>query len=693
MGNYTFKRYTLLFTLSFLTLLSVNAQVNIAVIQSPYVLLLDETDGTIVDATFIDLTPLDPGTPKAIKQVGGELWITDQIRDRIDRFDLDGNYISSIGGQVVNGGLDNIKGLSVINDSEVWVTNAGTNNGAPGNSIVRFDFNGNNLGNFLTGSDSSFDIVDTGDGEVYISYIGTSSRIERRDYSGNVLGNVVGTGVVTFIQQINLTAADNVLAAVFSNTTSSGNNAGIYHFSSVNGSVLNYWANSGMRGVAELGNGQVVWTNSSGLSLLDPTTGISTLLSSGAGQYFGTITNVDCPTLALEAPTGNAIQEFCNSATVADLVATGSNIQWYEDELSVTPLNSSDVLIDNESYYATQTQFGCESETRLTVDVSIIVPPTPTGSTALTFCNAATVSDLTATGVDILWYENGVGGTALGGSVVLTDNTTYYASQTISGCESETRLGVTVTIDVTDAPVGDVEQTYCEADGATVADLMATGDNIQWYASSVGGTALDEITLLTDNTTYYASQTISGCESEMRLEVQVSIISPSTPSGDANQTVSVIDANDATLADLTIVPTNVLWYASESDAINGINPLPLSTVLSSGMTYYAVNEEEGCYSDPFAVTVTVEVTAGINENDLIDVQFYPNPTTGALTISHSTIISEVIIHDLLGQQVQSEQFNDSEVKMDLSPLPASTYFVDVILPNGVTKTLKVVKKN
>ena len=56
---------------------------------------MDVNTGDIVNPSFIDLTPLDPGTPKALIQVG-EIWISDQIRDRIDRFDLDGIHLGAI---------------------------------------------------------------------------------------------------------------------------------------------------------------------------------------------------------------------------------------------------------------------------------------------------------------------------------------------------------------------------------------------------------------------------------------------------------------------------------------------------------------------------------------------------------------------------------------------------------------------
>ena len=95
------------------------AQQRIAVLQEPFVVLLDPIDGSIIDPTFIDLSSLNPGTPKDLLQVENELWISDQLEDRIDRFDLTGVYLGAL-----TTGLDNIKGMDIVNQTEVWVTNS-----------------------------------------------------------------------------------------------------------------------------------------------------------------------------------------------------------------------------------------------------------------------------------------------------------------------------------------------------------------------------------------------------------------------------------------------------------------------------------------------------------------------------------------------------------------------------------------
>jgi hypothetical protein len=144
------------------------------------------------------------------------------------------------------------------------------------------------------------------------------------------------------------------------------------------------------------------------------------------------------------------------------------------------------------------------------------------------FCSATspTVASLTATGTAPQWYSASTGGTALSTSAALTNSTTYYASQTVDGCESVTRTPVVVTVNTnTSAPIGSATQTFCSSDSPTVNELSASGTAIQWYAASSGGSALATSTALVNGTHYYASQTTNSCESTTRLDVTASFIS------------------------------------------------------------------------------------------------------------------------------------------------------------------------
>ncbi|MCB9426181.1 MAG: hypothetical protein H6584_04035 [Flavobacteriales bacterium] len=144
------------------------------------------------------------------------------------------------------------------------------------------------------------------------------------------------------------------------------------------------------------------------------------------------------------------------------------------------------------------------------------------------FCsiNNPTVADLAATGTSVKWYSAATGGSALATTATITNGTTYYATQTVGGCESDTRFAVSVTVADPSAPTGSAAQSFCSIDNPTVADLSATGTAIKWYSAATGGSALATTAAITNGTTYYASQTVGGCESDTRFMVVVTIADP-----------------------------------------------------------------------------------------------------------------------------------------------------------------------
>ncbi|GGD16705.1 T9SS type A sorting domain-containing protein [Flavobacterium orientale] len=160
------------------------------------------------------------------------------------------------------------------------------------------------------------------------------------------------------------------------------------------------------------------------------------------GNY--NISAYDCPSNT-PAPTGDATQEFCNSATVADLEATGTAIKWYTTSAGGTALLATDALVDGQVYHASQT-LTCESFARLAVTVTITNTAAPTGDATQDFCDD-TLADLVVVGTNVIWYDLATGGNVLPDTTALVDGTTYYASQTVDGCESTSRLAVTVNED------------------------------------------------------------------------------------------------------------------------------------------------------------------------------------------------------------------------------------------------------
>lgn len=75
------------------------------------------------------------------------------------------------------------------------------------------------------------------------------------------------------------------------------------------------------------------------------------------------------------------------------------------------------------------------------------------------------------------------------------------------------------------SPTGPERQEFCESTNPKISDLTATGENITWYNSPLGGTPLDPETILESNNVYYAAQTVNGCLSSGRLASAVTIFS------------------------------------------------------------------------------------------------------------------------------------------------------------------------
>ena len=156
--------------------------------------------------------------------------------------------------------------------------------------------------------------------------------------------------------------------------------------------------------------------------------------------------------------------------------------------------------------------------------VTIRNQPLPTAASPQTFCiqQNATLNNITITGQNIKWYDALTNGTLLSNTTSLQNGITYYASQTINGCESE-RIPVLINIQNTAAPTGNANQTFCSSQNPTLGTILISGTGIKWYNSA--GILLSDSTPLQNGVTYYASQTENSCESTTKLAVIISLIS------------------------------------------------------------------------------------------------------------------------------------------------------------------------
>lgn len=239
-------------------------------------MLFNAFDGSLVTDNFIDMVPQGASTPLNAKRVGDEIWVSDQVADSVFRYSLDGT--SHLG--TISGGMDNIRGFEVVGDT-VYVSNAGTNNGAPGLAVVTIDVPTASVSGSFATNGSPFDVLHYR-GQLLINDI-SNENIDWYDLSGNFISNFHdsdGVNGIDFPEQMNINSAGNVLVGGFSSP------AGIYEYDP-NGNQLNYWdVGTAVRGVYELGNGNIMFTDGGGVHILDPNTGAISTAFGGVSARF-----------------------------------------------------------------------------------------------------------------------------------------------------------------------------------------------------------------------------------------------------------------------------------------------------------------------------------------------------------------------------------------------------------------------
>lgn len=152
-----------------------------------------------------------------------------------------------------------------------------------------------------------------------------------------------------------------------------------------------------------------------------------------------------------------------------------------------------------------------------------------------------------------------------------------------------------------------------------------------------------------------------------------------------------------TLADLIIDGQNIKWYISQNPLVGknsktNDTPLPLTTVLVDGTTYYASQTINGVESKE-RLAVTAKSNGALSTPDFVLPNFtcYPNPVQHSLTITNTAVIDEVEIFSVTGKSILVKKINSEHSEIDLSNVSSGFYLLKV-KSGGKTKTVKIVKK-
>jgi hypothetical protein len=226
-----------------------------------------------------------------------------------------------------------------------------------------------------------------------------------------------------------------------------------------------------------------------------------------------------------------------NTLILIDYFATLNNAQLGINNLD--DFNYVNTVAFNQTVYAKVRNLGIASQPFAIVNIQLQVNPTLQPVASANYANIyvddfdnviqpVTLSTIFQGNNFYQWYE---GIAPIGGSssipnftvnnfvgLVLRSFKVNVTKQSNFSCQGLSNIVTIGTIRV-GAPLGNTTQYYNA--GQTLANLVVTGTNIRWYSSQTASpaTLLSINTLLTNGTTYYASQTIDGVQSPNILGV------------------------------------------------------------------------------------------------------------------------------------------------------------------------------
>ena len=410
------------------------------------------------------------------------------------------------------------------------------------------------------------------------------------------------------------------------------------------------------------------------------------------------------------APTVTSAASYCQNATRTALPATGTSLLWYSSAIggtgSSTATIPSTTVAGTTNYYVSQNVGGCESA-RATIAVTVNATPNPpTITAAVAYCQNATATALSGTGTGLKWYTLPTGGTALADtptpSTTATGTTSYYVSQTTTGCESaRAAIGVTVntkpnaTISVTgNTSIVPGETTSLQANTGTGLSYKwfngnnEVGTNASYTANTAGNYTVD-LTNASGCTTKSASTVISTGQNQPSVITITSHVDNASVQARVTISATVTDADGAIvlvefLDGLTVIgssidaPYSMIW-----------------TNQSTGSHTITVRAKDvfGSVTTSSPITISTGVTTAVQSSrNNVNVNVYPIPAKDYVMVETDLDLTNALfrITNALGEEVSLPISIDGlNAKLDVSALSEGVYLM-VIADNVSITTKKII---
>jgi gliding motility-associated-like protein len=407
------------------------------------------------------------------------------------------------------------------------------------------------------------------------------------------------------------------------------------------------------------------------------------------------------------APTASPLQEFCDTPTVVNLVASGTAIKWYDDATGGTALTDTTALVNGEDYFASQTDAttGCESSIRTLVTATIYQTPDAgnPNSTSIVACNNSTI-DLNS-GLDGTqdsggtWYE----GSDNTGALIIDPSSydvtgmsannyqfTYYVIASAPCLDDSTTISVTIEEPLNAGTNNTLD--VCSNNGTTdLFTLLGSADSGGTWSPALASTTGVFDPLVDAGGTY--RYTLSNACGTLSSEVVVTVTQAPNAGTDNTVAVCVIDGPTDLFTLLGTAQTGGTWSPLLNSGTGVFDPLGDAP----GVYTYTITATAPCNPDS-----TAEITVSVGDSSPPTVLasnpsycLVNNPTVADLntSISASGTVSWYADAALTTQLNATDGLIDGEdyyaTNTDTSGCPSSLNVqVDVTVNDSPTPTLE-----
>lgn len=407
--------------------------------------------------------------------------------------------------------------------------------------------------------------------------------------------------------------------------------------------------------------------------------------------------------------TGSYTQNYttvngCDSVVTLNLTITPAiQTSVYQTSCNAYTWNGTTYTTSGNYTYTYTSASGCDS----IVTLHLTVTPAINMTFAVTACDSYTWNGTAyTTSGNYTDTLTAVGGCDSVVTLVLTVNNSTTGTTTEEACENYTWYGQTYTTS------GNYTHTLTAANGCDSVVTLAltvnhgtTGIDNQTACGSYTWIDGQTYTSSTDTPTYTLTAA-NGCDSVVTLNLTVNY------SYDIIDEVAACDSyiwiDNVNYTESTNTPNVVLTAANGCDSVITLNltinhsveiydtidilqtQLPYdyngNSITAAGDYVYNGTTASGCDSTVY-LHVNVQAVAIDVVGSLDDINIYPNPTRGRVTVTADEVV-KVEVLDIVGRLVATFENTNT---FDISNLGEGAYTLRITLPNGTT-VRKVVKK-